>query len=176
MALLSYVAQQGIAIWEKQARLKLMPVKVDPTIESDTRSTSSKVKPVLGKVAMVPSKKDRLEAQSSKTPSFPLLPEDPSAPPQPVTPPPLPPPSLAQKHSTSKTRHAHSGGSMATLMAQFEQSHSRGLSPKNTPTKDTPIKDKGRGRMMPTKKMLMPNNTVEPPVKKQHTGSPSSEQ
>ena len=64
---------------------------------------------------------------------------------------------------------------MATLMVQFKQSCSRGPSPKNTPTKDTPTKDKGRGRLTPTKKMLTPDNTVEPPVKKQHTGSPSSE-
>ena len=64
---------------------------------------------------------------------------------------------------------------MAALMAQFKQSHSRGLSPKNTLTKDTPVKDKGRAALMPIKKTLMPDKTAEPPVKKQHTSSPSSE-
>ena len=64
---------------------------------------------------------------------------------------------------------------MATLMVQFEQSCSGGLSPKNTLTKDTPVKDKGRDALMPIKKTLMLNKTGEPLVKKQHTGSPSSE-
>ena len=100
MALLRYVAQQGITVQEKQAWLKLMPAEVDPTIKSDTGSTSSKAKPVPDKVAMMLSKKDRLEAQSSKTPLLPLPPGDPPAPPRLVTPLPLPPPSPAQKHST----------------------------------------------------------------------------
>ena len=104
MVLLSYVAKQGIAAWEGQAWLKLSPGKAEPTIKSDSRSTSSKVKPVLDKAALTPSKKDQLEAQSSKTPSFPVFFQNPPVPPKAVTPPPpLPPPSLVQKHSTDQT-------------------------------------------------------------------------
>ena len=176
MALLGYVAKQGIAIQERQAWLKLLPGKAEPTIESDSGSTSSKVKPVLDKVVLMLSKKDQLEAQSFKTPSFPVFFQNPPVPPKAVTPPPLPPPpSLAQKHSTPKIRLTHSSGTMATLMAQFKQSRSHGLSLKDTLTKNTPVKDGGRGDPMPTKKMLTPDGAVELPIKKQHTGSPSSE-
>ena len=70
MVLLGYVAKQDIAIQERQAQLKLLPGRVEPTIESNSRSTLSRVKPVLDKAALMPSKKDQLEAQSSKTHHF----------------------------------------------------------------------------------------------------------
>ena len=44
--------------------------------------------------------------------------------------------------------------------------------PRETPTKETPWKSE----QMPSKKGLMPGTTPEPPVKKQWTGSPSSDQ
>ena len=100
MVLLSYMAQQGIAVWEKQAQSKLTPGagtrEVDPTLESDYGSSASMVqwKLILGKAGLTPSKKDQLEAQSSKTPLLPALPQDPPKPPQADTPPPLPPPSI----------------------------------------------------------------------------------
>ena len=40
------------------------------------------------------------------------------------------------------------------------------------PVKDTPRK----GEQMPAKRLLMPDKSAEPPIKKQQTGSPSSEQ
>ena len=65
---------------------------------------------------------------------------------------------------------------MASLLAQFQQSRSRDASPKNTPSKNTLVKDTPRkGDQMPAKKLLMPDKSAEPPVKKQWTGSPSSE-
>ena len=153
-----------------------MPGKMELTIKSDSGSTLSKVKPILDKAALMPSKKDQLEAQSSKSPSFPVLSQNPPVPPRAVTPPPPPPPpSPVQKHSTLKIGHMPSGGMMAALMAQFEQSRSHGSSPKNTPSKNTQVKDRGRGELMPTKKTLTPDGTVEPPIKKQSTSSPSSE-
>ena len=42
---------------------------------------------------------------------------------------------------------------------------------KDTPKKDTPKK----GEQMPAKKLLMPDKSAEPPIKKQRTGSPSSD-
>ena len=42
---------------------------------------------------------------------------------------------------------------------------------KDTPKKDTPKK----GEQTPSKKILMPDKSTEPPVKKQWTGSPSSD-
>ena len=87
MALLSYVAQQSMAVWEKQAQSKPMPGTgtrgMDPTLESDYGSGASLVpqKPILGKVGLTPSKKDQLEAQSSKTPLLLTLPQDPPMPP-----------------------------------------------------------------------------------------------
>ena len=182
MALLSYVAQQGMAIRERQAQSKPMPGTgtegMDPTLESDYGSGVSVVpqKPILGKTGLMPLKKDQLEAQSSKTPLLPALPQDPPEPPQEDTPPPPPPPSLAKKHSTPKAQNTHPGGSMASLLAQFQQSFSSNASSKNTPSKNTPVKDTPKkGELMPSKKLLTPNKTAEPPVKKQQTGSPSSE-
>ena len=87
MALLSYVAQQSIAIWERQAQLKPTPRtgtgEMDPTLESDHGSGVSLVpqKLKLDKVGLTPSKKDWLEAQSSQTPALPVLPLDPPEPP-----------------------------------------------------------------------------------------------
>ena len=47
---------------------------------------------------------------------------------------------------------------------------------KNMPVKDTPVKDMPvKGDPVPSKKVLTPDQTAEPPVKKQHTGCPSSE-
>ena len=94
----------------------------------------------LDQVGLMPLKKDQLEAQSSKTPTLPVLPQDP---PQGDTLPPLPLPSPAKKHNTPKGQNAHPSGSVASLLAQFQQSEhsqSRNVSPKNTPTKDTLVK------------------------------------
>ena len=122
-------------------------------------------------------KKDQLEAQSSKTPQLPTLPQDPPEPPQADTPPPPPLPSPVREHSTPKAQNMHPHGSMASLMAQFQQSHLRDVSPKNTPSKTMPIKDTPKkGEPMPSKKILTPDKTAEPPVKKQCTDSPSSKQ
>ena len=87
MALLSYVAQQGIAVWKRQAQSKPMlgtgTGGMDSTLESDYGSGVSLVpqKPILSKVGLTLSKKDWLEAQSSKTPLLPVLPQDPPQPP-----------------------------------------------------------------------------------------------
>ena len=68
---------------------------------------------------------------------------------------------------------------MASLLAQFQQSQqsqSQDMSPKNMPSKNTPIKDTPKkGEQMPSKKLLMPDKTAELPIKKQQTGSLSSE-
>ena len=83
MALLSYVAQQSIAVQEGQAQLK--PIsrtstgQMDPTLESDQGSNAGLIpqKLKLDKVGLTPLKKDQLEAQSSKTPTPPVFPQDP---------------------------------------------------------------------------------------------------
>ena len=60
------------------------------------------------------------------------------------------------------------------------------MSPKSTPTKgtlvkdipvkDTPKKDTPKkGEQTLAKKLLMPDKSTEPPIKKQQTGSPSSD-
>ena len=192
MALLSYVAQQCIAVREGQAQLKSIPKtgtrEMDPTLESDHGSNvglnSQKLK--LDQVGLTPSKKDQLEAQSSKTPTPPVLPQDP---PRGDTLPPPPPPSLAKKHNTPKGQNAHPSSSVASLLAQLQQSqHSRlwNVSPKNTLTKNTPVKDVSakdtpkkdtpkKGEQTPAKKLLMPDKSAEPPIKKQRTSSPSSD-
>ena len=65
MALLSYVAQQGIAVWERQAQSKLTPGTgtrgMDPTLEFDYGSGASLVpqKLILSKAGLTPSKKVR---------------------------------------------------------------------------------------------------------------------
>ena len=64
MVLLSYIAQQGIAIWERQAWSKQIPGVgtriVDPTLKSDHGSNASlaQPKPMLGMMGLTPSKKD----------------------------------------------------------------------------------------------------------------------
>ena len=179
MALLSYMAQQSIAVCEKQAQSKPMPRtstrEMDPTHESDHGSnvglTSQKLKPDM--VGLMPSKKDQLEAQSSKTPMLPILPQDPS---WEDTPPPSPLPSLVRKHNT-KGQNTHPGSLVASLLAQFQQSQSQDTTPKNMPSKNTPVKDTpNKGEQMPGKKLLMPDKSAKLPIKKQWTGFPSSEQ
>ena len=87
MALLSYMGQQGIAMWERQAQSKLTmrtgTREMDPTLESDHGSSVGLVPQnlKLDKAGLTPSKKDRLEAQSSKTPALPMFPQDPPEPP-----------------------------------------------------------------------------------------------
>ena len=125
MALLSYVAQQSVTVWERQAQSKPMPKtstgEMDPTLESDHGSSAGLVlqKLKLDKVGLMLSKKDQLEAQLSKTPVLPTFPQDPHKPPQGDTP---PPPSPGKKHSTPKSQNTHPGGSVASLLAQFQQS------------------------------------------------------
>ena len=48
----------------------------------------------------------------------------------------------------------------------------KAATPRETPTKQTPRKSE----QTPPKKDLMPDTTPKPPVKKQWTGSPSSDQ
>ena len=75
MALLSYVAQQSVAVWEGQAQLKPIPRtgtrEMDPTLESDHGSNvglnPQKLK--RDQVGLMPLKKDQLEAVSFMGPS-----------------------------------------------------------------------------------------------------------
>ena len=108
-----------------------------------------------------------------------MLPQDPPEPAKKSTPPPpLLPPTLVEKHSTPKTKKTQTGASMAALMAQFQQSCSHNVAPiKNTQTNITPIKNTpSKVEPMPGKKILTPDHTMELPVKKHQTSSPSSEQ
>ena len=83
MALLSYVAQQSVTIQEGQAQLKPMPRtgtrEMDPTLESDHGSNAGPNPQKLKRdqAGLMPSKKDQLEATSSKTPTLPAPPQDP---------------------------------------------------------------------------------------------------
>ena len=121
MALLHYVAQQSVAIWEKQSRLKPMlgagQGKIDPTLESNNGSTSSNVQcPVpQGKMGLMPSKKDQLEAEPSHSTLMSTLSQDLPIPPRSTTPPPpLPLPTLVEKkHSTPKVKKTQLGSAMA---------------------------------------------------------------
>ena len=133
---------------------------------------------------IAPSIQDKEEAHSSKD----------SGPP----PPPLPPTLPAKEPHTPKGKDAHMSGLMAALMAQFQQHHDsrsqevtphsmpkkvlpmapmvfstpgKAATPRETPTKETPWKSE----QTPSKKDLMPDTTPEPPIKKQQTGSPSSD-
>ena len=162
--------------------------EMDPTLESDHGSNvglnPQKLKG--DQVGLTLLKKDQLEAQSSKTPTPPVLPWDP---PQGDTLPSLPLPSPVKKHNIPKGQNAHPSGSVASLLALFQQSqHSPSLnaSPKNTLTKDTPVKDipakdtskkdtPKKSEQTPAKKLLMPDKSSELPIKKQWTGSPSSD-
>ena len=94
---------------------------MDPTLESDHGSNAGLIpqKLKLDKAGLMPSKKDQLEAQLSKTPTPPVFPQDP---PQEDTPPPPPLPSPVKKHNTPKGQNTHPGGSVASLLAQFQQS------------------------------------------------------
>ena len=114
MALLQYVTQQSIAIREGQAKmvlaLRASTGDTDPTIESDHSYMAPRSRrPKPEQSAIVPSIQDKKEAHSSKD----------SAPP----PPPLPPTLLAEEPHTPKGRDARMSGSMAALMAQFQQRH-----------------------------------------------------
>ena len=182
MALLGYVARQSITVQEGQAQLK--PIlktgtgEMDPTFESDHRSNAglNPQKLKLDQAGLMPSKKDQLEAPSSKTPTPPVFPQNPPQGDTPLLP---PPPSLVKKHNKARGQNTHPGSSVASLLAQFEQSQQsqlRNASPKNTPTKNTLLKDTPKkGEQTPAKKLLTPDKSTEPPVKKQWTGSPSSD-
>ena len=189
MALLQYVTQQSIAIWEGQAKmvpaLRATTRDTDPTIKSDhsyMAPRSRRLKPEQS--AIVPSIQDKEEALLSKD----------SGPP----PPQLPPPLLAEEPHTPKGKDAHMSSSMAALMVQFQQCHDsrsreatphsmpekvppmvpmvfsilgKVATPRETPTKETPQKSE----QTPSKKNLTPDTTSEPPIKKQWTGSLSSD-
>ena len=157
--------------------------EMDPTLECDHGSNvglnQQKLKQDQAGLTLL--KKDQLEAASSKTPTPPTLPQDP---PRGDTLPPPPLPSLVGTHNTPKGQSAHPSSSVASLLAQFQQSQlilSRNASPKGTLTKGTPVKDvpmkdtPKKGEQMPGKKILTPDKSTEPPVKKQRTGSPSSD-
>ena len=167
--------------------------EMDPTLESNRGSSvglnMQKLK--WDQAGLTPSKKDQLEATSSKTPT---LPTPAQYPPWGDTLPPPPPPSLVRTHNTPKGQNAHPSSSVASLLAQFQQSQqsrSQNASPKgtlakgtlvkdvpmkDTPKKDTPKKDTPKkGEQMLSKKILMPDKSAEPPVKKQWTSSPSSD-
>ena len=114
-----------------------------PTLESDHGSNvglnSQKLKQ--DQVGLMPSKKDQLEATLSKTPIPPTPAWDP---PQGDTLPPPPPPSLERTHNTPKGQNARPSSSVASLLAQFQQSQqslSQNASPKGMPAKGTPVKD-----------------------------------
>ena len=114
MALLQYMTQQSIAVQEGQAKivpaLRASTGDTDPTIESDhsyTAPQSRRPKPEQSVIVL--STQDKEEAHSSKD----------SGPP----PPPLPPMLLAEDPPTPKGKDARMSGSMAALMAQFQQHH-----------------------------------------------------
>ena len=101
MALLSYVVEQSVTVWERQAQSKPIPKtgtgEMDPTLKSGHRSNAGlfllKSRP--DKMGLTLSKKDLMEAQLSKTPSLPThLLDSPHK-----DTPPLPP-LLVRKHST----------------------------------------------------------------------------
>ena len=131
---------------------------------------------------IAPSVQDKKEAHSSKDLGPPL--------------PPLPPTLLAKEPHTPKGKDASMSGLMAALMAQFQQRHDsqsqevtphsmlekvppaafstpgKAATPRETPTKETPRKSE---QTLP-KKDPTPDTTPEPPVKRQQTGSPNSDQ
>ena len=83
MTLPSYLARQSVTVWEGQAQLKPIPrtgtKEMDPTLESDHGSNAglNPQKLKWDQVGLMLSKKDQLEAVSSKTPTLPPLPWDP---------------------------------------------------------------------------------------------------
>ena len=192
IALLSYVARQSVTVWEGQAQSKPIPRtgtgEMDQTLESNhgLNAGLNPQKLKQNQVGLMPSKKDQLEVTSSKTPTQPVLPQDP---PWGDTPPPPPLPSPAKTHNTPKGQNTHPSGLVASLLAQFQQSQQsqlrnaslKGTPTKGTPVKDVPVKDTSKkdtpkeGEQMPAKKLLMPDKSTELPVKKQWTSSPSSD-
>ena len=111
MALLQYMTQQSIAIWEGQAKmvpaLRASTGDTDLTIELDHSYTAPRSRRLkLEQSAIVLSVQDKKEAHSSKDLGPP--------------PPPLP---LAEEPHTPKGRDTHMSGSMAALMVQFQQRH-----------------------------------------------------
>ena len=111
MALLQYMTQQSITIWEGQVKmvlaLRASTRDTGLTIESDhsyTAPRSQRLKPEQSAIA--PSIQDKKEAHSSKDLGHP--------------PPPLPP---AEEPNTPNGRDAYMSGSMAALMVQFQQHH-----------------------------------------------------
>ena len=93
--------------------------KVNPTLESDHGSTSSKVShPVpQGKTELTLSKKDQLEAEPLHSTLMSFLVQDLATPPRAITSPPPPPPTLVEKkYSTPKVKKVQLGGAMATMM------------------------------------------------------------
>ena len=186
MALLQYMTQQSIAVREGQEKivpaLRASTGDTDPTIELDHSYTAPRSRrPKLEQWEITPCVKDKKEAHSSKDLGPP--------------PPPLPP---AEEPHIPKGRDACMSGSMAALMAQFQQHHdsrSREVTPHGTPEKvvpmvpaafstpgkvatprETPTKETPRkSEQTPSKKGLTLDTTPEPPVKKQRTGLPSSD-
>ena len=111
MALLQYMTQQSVVIWEGQA--KIVPAlragtgDTNPTIESDHSYMASQPwRPKLEQWEITPCVQDKKQAHSSKDLGPP--------------PPPLPP---AEEPHIPKGRGACMSGSMAALMAQFQQRH-----------------------------------------------------
>ena len=82
-------------------------------------------------------KKPRHEAESSLSSLTPDFPMELPIPPQPPTALPPPPMLADKKHSTPNNKKGLSGNPMATLLDQFQQSHSCNASPakNNTPKK-----------------------------------------
>ena len=121
MALLQYMTQQGITIREDQAKmvlaLRASTGDTGLTIEFDhsyMAPWSRRLKPE--QLAIVWSIQDKKEAHSSKDLGPP--------------PPPLPP---AKEPHTPKGRDVHMSGSMAALMAQFQQCHDQSVMRGDTP-------------------------------------------
>ena len=148
MALLQYVTKQSIAVWEGQG--KIVPaLRADTgdtnlTIESDHSYMVSQLRrPKLEQWEIMPCVQDKKEAHSSKDLGPP--------------PPPLPP---AEEPCIPKGRDARMSGSMAALMAHFQQCHdsqSREATPHGMPEKVplmVPMAFGTRGRQQLPKKLL----------------------
>ena len=178
MALLQYMTQQSITIQE--GKVKIVPAlragtgHTDLTIKSDHSYTAPQSRRLkLEQWEITPCIQDKKEAHLSKDLGPP--------------PPPLPP---AEEPHIPKGRDACMSGSMAALMAQFQQCHDsqsrevtpqgmpekvppmapaafstpgKAATPRETPTKESPQKSE----QTPSKKGLMPDTTPKPPVKKQ---------
>ena len=185
MALLQYVTQQSIAIWEGQA--KIVPAlragtrDTNLTIESDHSYTAPRSqRPKLEQWEITPCIQDKKEAHSSKDLGPP--------------PPPLPP---AEEPHIPKGRDARMSGSMAALMAQFRQHHDsrsqevtphgtlekvppmapmafgtpgKAATPRETPTKETPWKSE----QTLSKKGLMPDTTPSCPSRSNEPARPAA--